>query len=127
MTPKPTDPELYEVVKKRVYAMYKTHSAYRSGQLVKAYKLAFKKKYKGTNKEPYIGKKTKAQGLQRWFAEEWLNQRGEVGYKFSSDIYRPTKRITKKTPITHSELTISEKKRAQREKRTTGRVKKFKI
>ena len=37
----PADSALYEKVKKRVYALYKAHSAYRSGFLVKEYKKAF--------------------------------------------------------------------------------------
>ena len=34
---------------------------------------------------PYKGK-TKKQGLRRWFREKWVNQRGEIGYKYKSDI-----------------------------------------
>jgi len=41
----PVDRALYEKVKKRVYALYKAHSAYRSGFLVKEYKKAFTRKY----------------------------------------------------------------------------------
>ena len=82
----------------------------------------FKKKY--GNEKPYIGDKAK-KGLTRWFAEKWRNQRGEVGYKFKSDIYRPTKRITSKTPRTFAELSKLQLERARREKASTGRVNKF--
>ena len=61
----------------------------------------------------HIGKKTKKRGLKRWFDEEWVNQRGEVGYKFKNDIYRPSKRITKKTPTTHKELTKNQIKKEE--------------
>ncbi len=119
----PVDMKLYEKVKKKVYKKHPKHSAYRSGILVQTYKKTFKKKY--GNKQPYKGNKTRKRGLARWFDEEWVNQRGEVGYKYKSDIYRPSKRITKKTPITHGELTKKEIKIARRKKRTKGRVKRF--
>ena len=121
--PKPVDMSLYEKIKKKVYKDIPKHSAYRSGILVQKYKKAFKDKY--GSKSPYSGKKTIKRGLKRWFAEEWVNQRGKIGYKFKSDVYRPSKRITKKTPITHGELTRKQIKRARQEKRRTGRVKRF--
>lgn len=119
----PRDIFLYEKVKKQIYKKYPKHSAYRSGLLVQKYKKDFNKKYR--NKNPYIGNKTKKKGLQRWFGEKWVNQRGEVGYKYKNDVYRPSKRITKKTPITHNELTKKEIKRARKIKYTRGRVKRF--
>ena len=54
------------------------------------------------------------------------NQRGKTGYKYKSDVYRPTKRITKDTPATFSELSKKEIDRARREKASKGRVEKFK-
>ncbi len=127
--PSPTDPILYNKIKKRVYSQIPKHSAYRSGILTKTYKKEFEKKYKNSkkSKNPYIGSKpNKKTGLSRWFLEDWRNQRGEIGYKYDSDIYRPTRRITKKTPTTMNELTSREIKRARYEKYSTGRVKKFK-
>ena len=123
--PSPTDIKLYNKTKKYIYNKYPKHSAYRSGLLVKRYKDEFTKKY-GKRRQPYMGKKTKKKGLSRWFREKWRNQRGEVGYKKKGDIYRPTKRITKKTPATMSELSKKQKEKAIREKKTKGRVKKFK-
>ena len=73
-----------------------------------------------------MGKKTKKKGLSRWFLEKWKNQRGKIGYKYKSDVYRPTHRITKKTPITFSELTKKQLKRARSIKLKKGRVNKFK-
>ena len=122
---KPTDNSLYDKIKKRIYKKNPKHSAYRSGILVKTYKKEFFKKH-GKKKKPYTGKKTKKRGLKRWFKEKWVNQRGEVGYKYKSDIYRPSRRITKKTPTTHKELTRRQIKRARKEKYTKGRVKRFK-
>ena len=120
----PVDIKLYNKTKKHIYKKYPQHSAYRSGNLVKTYKKAFAKKY-GVKKQPYIGKKQTKKGLKRWFDEKWVNQRKEVGYKYKNDIYRPSKRITKKTPKTHKELKNSDIIRARREKYRTGRVKKF--
>ena len=119
----PADSKLYNRVKKRIYKQNPVHSAYRSGLIVSQYKKAFKKKY-GDDVTPYIGKKTQ-DGLSRWYKEEWRNQRGEVGYKYKSDIYRPTKRITKKTPKTFSELSLTDIQKSRSKKYKTGRVDKF--
>jgi hypothetical protein len=75
--------------------------------------------------DAYIGDKPKLSNLQRWFLEDWKNQRGETGYKYKNDIYRPTIRINNDTPITFSALSASQIKRAKEEKATKGRVKKF--
>ena len=120
--PSPTNKKLYEKVSNIVKKKHPKHSAYRSGLIVKAYLKAFKKKY--PNKSPYRGSKSKG-SLKRWFSEEWKNQRGESGYKSKSDVYRPTKRITKDTPKTFKELGKKRIKRAMKEKRESGRVKKF--
>jgi hypothetical protein len=117
----PTDPALYLRIKKKVFKKYPKNSAYRSGLLVREYKAKMKER----GKKPYTGKKT-TKGLHRWFKEDWKNQRGEKGYQKRGDIYRPTKRISKDTPTTMKELTKTEIKRAQREKKVKGRVSKFK-
>ena len=119
----PTDKDLYDRIKQRVYNEIPKHSAYRSGHLVKEYKHAFQKKH--GSKSPYKGTKKDDKGLSRWFKEEWKNQRGEVGYKKKGDVYRPTKRINSKTPTTYNELSKSQIERAKKEKKKTGRVKKF--
>jgi len=120
----PVDKKLYNKTKSYILKKYPKHSAYRSGILVKKYKNRFTKKY-GNKKNPYIGEKSKKKGLSRWFKEKWVNQRGEIGYKYKSDIYRPSQRITKKTPKTHSELKKKQIKRARVEKYRKGRVEKF--
>ena len=113
---KPADPELYKRVKERIYKEIPTHSAYRSGLLVQEYKRLGGK---------YVGTKPVTKGLTRWFKEDWRNQRGGVGYKKKGDIYRPTKRVNEKTPVTLQELSVGEIEKARREKAKTGRVNKF--
>ena len=122
--PLPKDQKLYNKTKKYIYKKHPKHSAYRSGLLVKEYKKRFSKKY-GKKKNPYKGKKTEKKGLSRWFKEKWVNQRGEIGYKYKSDVYRPSKRITKKTPKTHTELTKKQIKCARSKKYKKGRVNRF--
>ena len=113
----PTDKKLYEKVKAEIYKKHPQHSAYRSGLLVKEYKLRGGK---------YSGKENQSTGLNRWFREEWKNQRNESGYKYKSDVYRPTKRITKDTPATFNELSKKEIDTARRKKASTGKVDRFK-
>ena len=120
---KPKDIKLYNKVKKNIYLKYPNHSAYRSGLLVKQYKSEYEKKY--NSKNAYTGIKPKTTGLKRWMKEKWMNQRGEVGYKYKSDIYRPTVRINKKTPTTFKELSKKDIDKARKEKLLKGRVKKF--
>ena len=103
----PINKELYEKVKKEIYSKNPIHSAYRSAQIVKEYKNRGGK---------YKGKENNVSGLNRWFKEEWKNQRGETGYKNKSDVYRPTIRVTKDTPVTFKELTKEEIKKAMLEK-----------
>ena len=122
--PTPRDKSLYNKVKQQVYREIPKHSAYRSGIVVQKYKRQFNKKH--PHKNPYIGKKTKKKGLSRWFKEKWRNQRGKVGYKYKSDVYRPTHRNTKKTPVTFKELTQKEINKAKKTKREKGRVPNFK-
>lgn len=121
---KPRDEKLYNKTKKYIVKKYPKHSAYRSGLLVKKYKKDFKKKY-GTKKKPYIGKKNSKTGLKRWFDEWWVNQRGKTGYKYKSDVYRPSRRITSKTPKTFKELSKKNIKKARSRKYRIGRVKRF--
>ena len=58
--------------------------------------------------------------LGKWYREKWVNQRGETGYKYKNDIYRPTVRVNKDTPTTHKELTATQIKKAQKEKKQRG-------
>lgn len=118
----PKDNKLYEKIKKDIYKQIPTNSAYRSGLIVKKYKAEYFKKHKST--DAYIGNK-KNNGLKRWFAEKWTNQRGEIGYKKKGDIYRPTIKVSKDTPKTFNELSKKAINAAIKEKKTKGKVKKF--
>ena len=84
----PTNPELYEKAKAIVNKSYPKHSAYRSG--------AYVKKYKEMGGEYRDDGERK---LKRWFQEDWK----DVGNK-EYPVYRPTKRITKDTPLTPDEI-----------------------
>tara|TARA_R100000734_G_C3318128_1_gene111965 strand:- start:3301 stop:3837 length:537 start_codon:yes stop_codon:yes gene_type:complete len=64
--------------------------------------------------------------LKRWFKEDWRTPKGKKGYEGGENTFRPTKRITKDTPTTWSELSPGEKRRAQIEKDTKGRVSRYK-
>ena len=110
----PSDPILYARVKKYIYNKYPAHSAYRSGLLVKRYK-ALGGTYTGSRKGP----------LARWFREDWKSDTGRYGYTSRSSVYRPTRRVSKKTPTTFSELSRKELLRAKREKYRTGHVRRF--
>ena len=112
----PANQKLYEQVKKEIYEKYPKHSAYRSGLLVQEYK-----RRGGT----YKGKENKSSGLNRWFKEDWKNQRGETGYKSKSDVYRPIVKVNKDTPTTFKELTKEQFEKARKEKKNKGRVSKF--
>ena len=84
----PVNKKLYEQAKAEVYPRYKKPSAYRSGALIKRYK-ELGGKFKEANGRP----------LARWFKEDWK----DIGGK-DYPVYRPTKRISKDTPLTASEL-----------------------
>jgi hypothetical protein len=96
---------LYNTVKRQADRVYKTPSAYKSGWIVKTYK-----KRGGTYKNDH-----KPKLLKRWFQEEW----GDIGGK-SYPVYRPFKRITKKTPLTADEI---DPKYAQQQIRRKQRIK----
>tara|TARA_R110000796_G_scaffold121155_1_gene235294 strand:+ start:1704 stop:2783 length:1080 start_codon:yes stop_codon:yes gene_type:complete len=101
--PTPTNPELYEVVKKKIMKSYKKPSGFASGAIVKEYK-----RQGGKYKED--GKKKK---LKRWFEEEWVNVNPLLGVK-NEDAYptfRPTKRVDKNTPATINEIPVKELKK----------------
>lgn len=119
----PKDKILYDKIKANIYNKISKHSAYRSGLIVKEYKKQYLKKYK--NSDAYYGVKKEKKGLARWYAENWKNQRGEVGYQKKGDVYRPTKRVTKDTPKTFKELNSKQIKKAMKEKKEKGRVKNF--
>jgi len=85
----PKNKELYEKVKNMADKIYKKSSAYKSGYIVK--------KYKELGGE-YIDDK-KQKNLKRWFSEKWE----DIGNK-EYPVFRPTRRVNKKTPLTVDEI-----------------------
>jgi hypothetical protein len=64
-----------------------------------------------------------AEGLKRWFAEKWTNQKGDPcgsGTTKGVPKCRPSKRVTDKSPKTWGELSASQKKRAIADKSKVG-------
>ena len=84
------DPELYKIAKDYADIIYKKPSAYKSGFIVNIYK-SLGGRY-GEDKAP--------KKLKRWFKEKWVSLGGEDDYP----VYRPTKRISKETPLTVNEI-----------------------
>lgn len=114
----PINKKLWMRVKREADMVYKKHSAYKSGWIVKRYKEL-------GGKFRRMSKALDARPLARWFAEDWRNQHGTTGYEHKNDVYRPTRRVTRRTPKTHRELSTRQIKRATREKSRTGRVRRF--
>lgn len=88
--PKPNNPELYAKAKEIADKKFSKPSAYKSGFIVKKYK-----EMGGT----YSGKKPSKKGIAGWFKENWKDVAG-----LEYPVYRPTKRISKDTPLTPDEI-----------------------
>jgi hypothetical protein len=91
----PLDKELYEIAKDIVYQQYKKPSAYRSGALIRKYKEL------GGKFSDEIPKKQTS--LNRWFNEKWEDvnpKKSDTTYP----VYRPTKKVSKDTPLTIQEI-----------------------
>ena len=91
--PVPNDKKLYEKVKKKADKVYSVPSAYKSGYIVKEYK-----RLGGT----YSGSK-KNIDLARWYSEAWTNIDPHKT-KTSYPLFRPTIRVSPKTPLTVHEI-----------------------
>ena len=89
--------KLYNKAKQIADKVYEKPSAYKSGFIIKKYK-----EMGGT----YSGEKPKTTGIARWMKEEWT----DVGNK-EYPVFRPTKRITKDTPLTPQEIKPSNLKK----------------
>jgi hypothetical protein len=83
------DEELYEKVKEYASRIYSKPSAYKSGFIVKTYKMLG-----GQYADDKKPKKLKA-----WYKEEWK----DIGNK-AYPVYRPTVRVNKSTPLTEKEI-----------------------
>lgn len=100
----PSDRDLYQSIKARLYRERPTHSLYRSAELVRRFKDAGGRY---TSKKPRSGGET-----ARWFKEEWIRvvpflesgKRIECGAGAGGKACRPTKKIDKDTPSTIQEL-----------------------
>tara|TARA_B100000780_G_C20856515_1_gene340449 strand:- start:179 stop:427 length:249 start_codon:yes stop_codon:yes gene_type:complete len=81
--------------------------------------------YKQPN-SPFKVRKTKeGLALKRWFKEKWQTPKGKDNYDGGENTFRPTKKLSKDTPKTWSEVTPASKAKAQKEKNTKGRVTKY--
>jgi len=104
--PEPLNKELYKKAKRIADETYKKASAYKSGFIIKKYK-ELGGKYADDGKE---------KKLKRWFSEEWRDIGG-----LEYPVYRPTKRISKETPLTLSEINpIKAKEQIQLKQKIKG-------
>ena len=89
------DKDIYEKAKTIVYAQYRKASSYRSGALVRKYKELGGRYSNEINKNEA--------SLTRWFKEKWRDV-NPMKNKTSYPVYRPTIKVTKKTPLTVEEI-----------------------
>ena len=75
---------------------------------------------------PRVRKTKKGLALKRWFKEDWRTPSGKKDYSSGESTFRPTKKVSKKTPTTWSQLTPAEKAAAKKEKKRKGRVGRYK-
>lgn len=126
MSIEPADKKLYRYVKRLADKKFASKTGvYKSSWIVQEYKRRGGK---------YIGSKPRSSGLRRWYKEKWVDLNRPirkkskiVGYKSCGrqsikrgDKYplcRPTRRISKSTPRTYSQLSKSSVSKAKREKR----------
>jgi hypothetical protein len=106
--PTPKNQKLYNQVKHLADKLYSKSSAYKSGYIVK--------KYKELGGEYLDDNQPK--NLKRWFKEDWedIGHKEYLQGRFESKlgikdakfplypVYRPTKRVNKKTPLTIQEI-----------------------
>lgn len=106
----PENPKLYQEVKEYINGIYKKPSAYRS--------MAYMKEYKRRNGRFIPDRKPK--NLSRWMKEEWRDVNPNKT-KRSYPVFRPTKRISRKTPLTVDEIPLRVlQKQATRKQRIKG-------
>ena len=101
------DKGLWEEVKKAIKNKYnKRWNAFYSGLAVQEYKRRGGR-YSGKKPSP------KENTLRRWYAEQWKN----LAPTDDIIVFRPTKRITRDTPLTTSEISKQEIEKKISEKR----------
>ncbi len=121
MNQHPSDPILYLNIKEEAKQRFRSWpSAYASGWLIKTYKDRFRETY-GSQKKPFLSKKSFQGRLTRWYREIWINvcelpkivpcgRHPNESKKYWKDFpyCRPLYRITNKTPKTAMELSSKE-------------------
>ena len=103
-------------VKKRVA---RWPSAYASAMVVREYKKSMAAKKKAA----YLGSRSKATGLARWFAEKWIDIKtgrpcGAVHTPWYYPTCRPSRRVTKSTPVIADAIGAANKKKMILQKQT---------
>ena len=103
---------------KKVKSKYKVFPSARASQAIAKCRKASGKVKKGK----------KGASLKRWAKEKWVDTRtGKAcGSGGKNEYCRPTKRVSKKTPKTKSEMSKSELARKKREKAKKGMGKRVK-
>jgi len=81
--------------------------------------------YKQNSPFKKVRKTKEGLALKRWFKEEWETPSGSKDYSDGDVVFRPTKKVSKDTPKTYSELSEEDIKKGRRQKRKTGRAKKY--
>ena len=130
------DPKLYDRVKKSIDSNLEKQgrrwSLYASSELVRKYKKAYEKKHGSSN--AYFGKIDKSKGINRWFAEEWVNVNklpkivkcGRTGVKDMTyaqlkkqfPYCRPLKKVSSETPKTVKEISKKDLQKIAKTKRS---------
>lgn len=109
----PLDKALYARVKAKADEVYSKPSAYKSGYIVRQYK-AQGGRYKSISKD---------KPLKRWYAEKWKS----VADKDQYPVYRPSKKISKKTPLLPNEISNLKEQIEEKQKiKGTKNLKPFK-
>ena len=73
-----------------------------------------------------VRKTAKGLALKRWFKEKWETSDGKKDYSDTKEnTFRPTVKVSEKTPKLWSQLSASEIAAAKKEKNTEGRVSKY--
>ena len=81
--------------------------------------------YKQNSPFKKVRKTKEGLALKRWFNEDWQTPSGSKDYSDGDVVFRPTKKVSKDTPKTYSELSPSDIAAGRKEKKTEGRVSKY--
>jgi predicted Fe-S protein YdhL (DUF1289 family) len=79
--------------------------------------------YRQHNSPFKVRKTKKGLALKRWFKEEWKDEKGNVcgsDKNKSTKVCRPSKRVSKDSPKSWSEMTQGEKQKVTRAKKKVG-------